>query len=241
MPFRLCALLCPLYPDFFARICRRLAVPCSRAHSAKPRPSPKPNAGPEFQRCGGRASGTRTQAKPTEKKQARLHRRRSKARAHSYPGGSRRVRSAQKPADGSSCRPNKGRGWRRRSEGRTRRPCRIAFREFRRGFAWRHRATLAQRKRVTTTSAFRGISSSFRGRSRARLTEAVGPALTSFCDPGSSSGSCACSATAVRQALPLRTAARFACASRALPRTAHSRRSGHTTRDARPSVTDKRQ
>lgn len=183
-------------------------MPCSGANSAKPRSSPKPNAGPELQRCGSRAPGTRTQAKPAEKTEARLHRRGPKPRAHSYLGGSRRVRSAQTPADGSSCRPTKAGRRRQRRNGRTRRPCRIAFREFRRGFAWRRRAALAQRKRITTTSALRGISSSFRGRSPARLTEAVGRALTSFCDRGSSPGSCACSASdrsvaAVRQAVLL--------------------------------------
>lgn len=142
-----------------------------------------------------------------KKNQARLHRRGPKPRAHSYPAGSRRVRSAQAPADGSSCRPTKAGRRRQRRNGRTRRPCRIAFREFRRGFAWRRRAALAQRKRITTTSALRGISSSFRGRSPARLTEAVGRALTCFCDRGSSPGSCGCSASdrsvaAVRQAVP---------------------------------------
>lgn len=114
-------------------------MPCSGANSAKPRSSPKPNAGPELHRCGSRAPGTRTQAKPAEKNQARLHRRGPKPRAHSYPGGSRRVRRAQKPADGSSCRPTKAGRRRQQRNGRTRRPCRIAFiaqAQLGQGIAW---------------------------------------------------------------------------------------------------------
>lgn len=93
------------------------------------------------------------------------------------------------------------------------RPCRTALREFRRGSAQRHGAALAQTKRITTASALRGISSSHQRRSRAGLAKAAGRARTSFCDRGSSHGSCACSASsrsaaALRQAVPFRTAAR---------------------------------
>ena len=220
---------------------RRVCV-CPRANSTKPGPSP--DSRPEAKRCGSGSSGTRPQARPADQGQARLHRRRPEARAHSYPARSCRVGSAQKSAAGWSCR---------RRERPNRRPSRLAFRKFRQRSARRNRAAPAQRKRITTTSALRGISSSFRGRSRARLAQAADPALASFCDRGSSHASCACSASgrsAVRQAVPLRTAARFACASRnsaqscsrtscAPPRSPHPSRSWYTTTGARRSVTAK--
>src|SRR5207237_954984 len=112
-----------------------------------------------------------------------------------------------------------------------------------------------QRKGITTTAALRGISSSLRGRSRARLAQAADPALTSVCDRGSSHGRCTCSASgrsvaAVRQAVPLRTAARAACASCCsarvcsctscyLPRAGRPQRACHTASGAHRTVTAK--
>ena len=190
-----------------------------RPSTTKPRPGPKPRPNPGSERpkrCGSRPPGTRPQARAPKENQTRLHRGRPEARANPYAGRSRPVGSAQESAS-FSCQFTKTARRSRWRNRRSRRGCRITIDEFSKRSARRRCTPLAKTKRIATTSALRGISSSFRGRARAGFAQAAGPALTSSCCRGPSHGSYACSASgrpdaAVRQAVPLRTAANFACA-----------------------------